>query len=153
MNIPGIMCGFGVMATIFGIVIGLRFIWYARFPSVQGVVEQSSVQKIRSSRPANPSTGGSTISYIITIKYKYCVNGTSYSSENVYSLGKMLYQYERQAQKALDSITENGNLRVFYNPSRPATSFLQNGTTMLSWFPFVIGVSMLFFGYYFLRLR
>ena len=152
MNIPGAMCVFGGIAVVFSVIMGLLFLRYRSFPSVLGTIEESSIEKVRSSW-ANPNAGGSTIFYIIAIKYKYCVSGATLSGEKVYSLGKMVYQHKQQAQKVLDSMTTNGSLRVFYNPSRPTASFLQNGTPMLCWFPFLIGVGMILFGYYFLKLR
>lgn len=152
MNIPGAMCVFGGIAVVFSVIMGFLFLRYRGFPSVLGTIEESSIEKVRSSW-ANPNAGGSTIFYIIAIKYNYCVNGATFSGEKVYSLGKMVYQHKHKAQKVLDSMTTNGSIRVFYNPSRPAASFLQNGTPMLCWFPFVIGVGMILFGYYFLKLR
>jgi len=85
---------------------------------------------------AVPTTGNTSKEYRLSVKYKYTVDGKSYTGERVTASDN--YQKTRSlAMNVLKKYPVGGEVSVYYSPDNPASSVLKTGAnknvSMLLW--------------------
>ena len=131
--------GMGAMAAMIGIFNGFKYLRCRKFPTTTGVVEssQTKIQWMSGGTIGGSATGD--LAYIPSVVYRYECGAESFRSDKVYSLG--FRGYDKQgAEKALQRFQPGAPVIVHYDPRRPSSSFLINGTRMVIFVFFFGGV-------------
>ncbi len=76
-------------------------------------------------------------SYLPHVKYRYTVDGTDYTNDQVYAVGSV-GGYRERVQKLVDGLPDP--LPVRYDPQDPARSFLLLNPGWIAWLSLAFGV-------------
>lgn len=108
----------------------------ARFPTTPGVVEDTVLEE-------HISSTSSALMRCPQITFRYTVAGTSYSGDQ-FRFGGYCASDLQDVDRVLQNLYTDGELQVFYNPTRPAEAYLTMGmgpvehTFLLFFLPFNI---------------
>lgn len=96
------------------------------FPTVSGRINSSTViEKEHTTRNDDGSTD-TDFSYTPKVTYTYEVNGKSYQNSRIAVLDEASFSRREQAEQFISSYPEGKELPIFYDPSDPKISFLNN---------------------------
>jgi len=132
------MFGFlGLVFTLFGSYEVYKGMKTSSWPSVDGTILSSSMEKTsRRVKRTNGSSGRKT-SYHLNVAYAYEVNQQKYENDR-FSYGTESYRKLSKAKEALARYPKGKRVPVFYDPDNPSHSVLTRGTGT-SWIAIVLG--------------
>jgi len=120
---------------------GIRGLTRARasieWPSTQGTIVESSVERHRSS-----GSNGSSTTYHAEILYEFVVDGTTYNGDRV-AYGDYGSSSPSHARHIVNRYPEGKSIAVYYMPGNPEECLLEPGMKGQSWF--LPGIGLIFF--------
>jgi hypothetical protein len=134
---PFIFVVVGASVSFFGVRGLVRAKASLDWPSIQGKVVESSVERQRSSG----SNGGST-TYQAEILYEFIVDGTTFNGDRV-AYGDYGSSNPSHARRIVNRYPKGKSVIVYYMPSNPEESLLEPGVKGQSFF--LLGFGLIFF--------
>ena len=120
--------GMGLLFVGLGLWIWNQYRRCARWPKTTGTVESSEVQQ---SWVAGSGGQGGGRTYYVRVRYAYQVDGETLLSKQVYSIGQRGFATAGGAEKVAGRFSVGATVPVWFNPAKPASAFLINGTRMM----------------------
>ena len=145
-----ILIGLGVALFAFGITFVKNARNSARWPVVEGTVQNISVSRYLGTRTREIQGEPRSVQYFYSVSYLYSVDGNVYRSRQ-FSLGEgrragALYKDMTTARAAgNDAYPPGSTVAVYYNPENVEQAVLSTGTNWGTYVPVLIG--LLFFGF------
>ncbi|MBC2711526.1 MAG: DUF3592 domain-containing protein [Desulfosarcina sp.] len=117
----------GIVVLYFGVNALINGYESRNWPTVQGQISNSYVDRQHKSRPG---TTGSSIRYVARIGYEYTINGKTYYCDTI-GFGKSEYgsQKRSKALKYLEQYPKGKPVTVYYDPADPHNAVLKAGIT------------------------
>ena len=131
--------GMGAMAALIGIFNGFKYLRCRKFSTTTGVVESTRTKAQWMDGGTMNGGGSGDVAYIPSVVYRYECGAESFRSDKVYSLGFRGYD-KAGAEKVRQQFQPGNPVIVHYDPRKPSSSFLINGTRMVIFVFFFGGV-------------
>jgi hypothetical protein len=105
-----------------------------QWPSIQGQILESSVERHHSS-----GSNGSSTTYHAEILYKFILNDTTFNGNRV-AYGDYGSSNPSHARQIVNKYPKNKIITVYYMPDNPEECLLEPGVKMQSWFLPAFGI-------------
>ncbi len=136
---PLIFVAVGASLAVFGVRGLLRARDSVAWPSVQGRIVESSVERHHRSG----SKGGSSSTYHAEILYEFAVDGTTYNGTRV-AYGDYGSSNPSHARRIVNRYPAGKNVAVYHLPGNPEECLLEPGVKGQAWV--LPGIGLIFFG-------
>ena len=142
--ITGILFIFvGIIATIYGSIVLKNASASSAWPSVQGEVTESKVEK-KVKRVKRDGRFETKTTFLANVQYSYSVDGTPYSGGKV-SFGDYGGE-QKHAREIVGRYPKGKAVDVYYDPEKPEMAVLEPGATRSSYLILGIGLVALIGG-------
>ncbi|MHA1995995.1 MAG: NosD domain-containing protein [Candidatus Hodarchaeales archaeon] len=130
--------GFGLYLLYSSIKNLIKAFTSTRWPSVEGTIESSYIQK--------HVDGEGGTSYSSQVSYSYTINGKRYQSSEV-KFGIPTQLWKGRAQKTVDKYPPTRIVKVFFNPNSPDEAVLEPGVKFGSLLSSLVMLIIMIFGF------
>lgn len=98
----------------------------ASFPTVLGKINSSTVVEKEHTTSNEDGSTDTSVSYVPRVTYDYQVNGVDYQNNRIEVLDEETFSRKELADAFISAYPEGQKVPVFYDPSEPKVSFLNN---------------------------
>ena len=150
----GVLLFLGLALTLFGVQFISQAEDSADWPSVEGTVQSVTVKRKLDAGRTNSSGSGR---YFYTVNYRYEIAGQQRTASR-FSLGDgnragKMYRVRTDAERAANLAYPRGSkITVYYNPSDPDSTVIQQGTNWGTYVPLILGLLFMGSGAFLFRL-
>ena len=96
------------------------------FRSIIGKITKSRVLTKEDTTQNDNGSTDTSITYVPQVIYHYELNGNIFENDRIAILDQQTFSNKDKADKYISQFPEGNNLKVYYNPSNPKESFIDN---------------------------
>ncbi len=138
---PLLFVAVGVAMLVVGVIGLRRAAASADWPTTQGVIVSSEVERVRRNDPDR----GWTTTFHARISYGYSVGGEPYTGDRV-GIGDYGSNTNHRARSVVRRYPVGSHVTVYYDPDRPRIALLEPGVRPMAFVIPGIGVAFVLFG-------
>ncbi len=122
-----IACGVGaIVAYYYRLNKHKKAMEQSKFPTVNGKINSSTIIEKEHTTRNDDGTTDTSVSFVPKVSYSYTVSGIDHQNHRIAVLDEETFSRRELAEKYIAAYAEGKELPVYYDPSDPKVSFLDN---------------------------